>query len=93
MGATMKWATADEARADVCGDKIPYSPSSARNVAATINADRPSERPMQAYRCPFCGRWHTGHILSIEGMQALANILRGFDSDGNQLPEENPDEA
>lgn len=41
-----------------CVGKIAYD--SKRNAKRTIGRIRPRERPMSAYRCPWCGGIHIG---------------------------------
>jgi hypothetical protein len=36
---------------------------------------------VSAYRCPFCGSWHVGHVPSVEGLEQLARAIR--DQHGN----------
>lgn len=76
--------TAEQIRADVCGDKVAHvGPKDARDHAARMRA---KGGPCSAYRCPFCGSWHVGHPPSVEGMKAIARVIRGL----KPYPEDEP---
>lgn len=72
MAASVK-KTAEQIRADVCGDKVRHAgPRDARMHAVRLG------RPLAPYRCPFCQKWHVGHPPSVEGMKAIARVIRGL---------------
>lgn len=59
-------------RARACVGKRIYSPSVARLVAQRM---RRKGEQVSPYRCNFCGQWHIGHVMSMEGVRALARII------------------
>jgi hypothetical protein len=68
---------AEAIRDRACGHKPRLGQDEARRRAAAYNRNKTEEgRPLAAYRCCFCGSWHTGHLLSEEGMETMAQAIR-----------------
>jgi hypothetical protein len=63
----------DAIRERSCTRKTAYGPNRARTVA--VERQRAGD-DVHPYRCPFCGLWHLGHVMSQEGVEALAEALR-----------------
>lgn len=70
---------AERVRESACTGKVAYGASTAREIART---SFPGSAHMAGYRCPFCGHWHVGHALSVDGMRFLAEAIRVLGGDG-----------
>lgn len=67
----------DEARTvrrRACREKLRYGLSTAREVAAAVRR-RTGDRVKQ-YRCPWCRRWHVGHVPSVKSLRRVAQAIR-----------------
>lgn len=77
----MDQALAEQIRHRTCEGKSKIdSPVAARRFAkeAEANPHPGTGGPIRAYRCPFCGSWHLGHVPSVKGMADLAAAVRFF---------------
>jgi hypothetical protein len=50
-----------QSRARQCEGKVPYTNLDLA-AAAIARAERNGNRPLHAYRCPHCSRFHLGHV-------------------------------
>ena len=55
-----------------CGSKVPHPTRRAAKHAARAAATHGLGR-MHAYACRFCGRWHVGHPMRRDRLDALAS--------------------
>lgn len=62
-------------RQKACVRKVAYGARSAREVAEDRNREV-GGRAYQPYRCPFDDHFHVGHVMSWEGVEHLAALLR-----------------
>ena len=73
------YESAADVRARVCGTKRGWSePGPARGTAHALNREQPGAN-YGHYRCPFCSRWHVGHVPSLFALEATARVIRGLD--------------
>jgi hypothetical protein len=56
-----------------CGTKIGYgSEESAMKAVDSMNRKVTTRKPLEAYPCAFCDKWHVGRKMSDEELRAAA---------------------
>lgn len=56
-----------------CAGKIRYGVQLSHTIAERLRA---RGRAVTAYRCPWCGSWHLGHVPSIDRLREIADAIR-----------------
>lgn len=72
-----------ETHRDACERKRGYRvQQDAAAVLVRMTAQGLDVDGVTAYRCPFCRRWHLGHVPSVESLEAIAREIRGLNPPG-----------
>jgi len=54
-----------------CGNKVQYpDEEAARDAAFHVNKKRAARRKQSYYPCLFCGNWHIGGKMNVEGLRS-----------------------
>lgn len=56
-----------------CVRKKPFGVAAAHR---RVVAEQHGDPRLRAYRCPFCGAWHLGHVPSMKQVRKLAAAIR-----------------
>ena len=87
----MSLAEANEIRLRACKDKKRYENAGDAQATASLRNKALKSAPGDAtwiakYRCPFCGFWHLGHVMSVGSMERMALAIRIIGGDGPGEP-------
>lgn len=84
-------AQAESIRTKACIGKKSANQRKARAEAERASAE--TGETIRAYRCPFCGWWHVGHVPSMEALAGIALAVRVLAQDADLVqrrPERTP---